>query len=142
MDSPRGPARWLDRLGLAKPRPDQSVEWEIEHHLSELVDRLVAEGWDPGDARSEAERRFGDRKRYGPSMKRIEKRRLAVERRVLWWDVVHQSLTSVVRSARRYPGYTAGVVVTLGLGLGANATMYGIIDRLLLQPPVPLLLQL
>ncbi len=136
MDSPRGPTRWLRHLGLArKPRPDQSVAWEIEHHLSELVDRLVAEGSNPGDAQSEAERRFGDRKRYGPSMRRIEKRRLAMERRVWWRDVVRQSLTSVVRTARRYPGYTAGVIVTLGLGLGANVAMFGVVDRLLLRSP-------
>lgn len=136
MDTPRGPTRWLRHLGLiGKPRPDQSVAWEIEHHLSELVDRLVAEGWDPGEAQSEAERRFGDRKRYGPSMRRIEKRRLAMERWVWWWDVVRQSMTSVLRTARRYPGYTAGVIVTLGLGLGANVAMFGVVDRLLLRSP-------
>jgi predicted permease len=41
----------------------------------------------------------------------------------------------VVRTARRHPGFVAGVAVTLGLGIGANATMYVIIDRLLLSPP-------
>jgi predicted permease len=49
--------------------------------------------------------------------------------------VIRQSVASVVRTARRYPGFTAAVIVTLGLGIGANATMYGIIDRLLLRAP-------
>jgi len=56
-------------------------------------------------------------------------------RRLLWRDVLRQSLASAGRTARHQPGFTAAVVLTLGLGIGANATMYGIVDRLLLQPP-------
>lgn len=62
----RGPTRWLTRLPGRRPAPDDSVAWEIEHHLAELADRLVAQGWDENEARREAERRFGDRRRYGP----------------------------------------------------------------------------
>lgn len=58
-----------------------------------------------------------------------------MERRIRGWDVVREGVMSVVRTTRRYPGFTVGVVLTLGLGIGANATMYGIVDRLLLQPP-------
>ena len=36
-----------------------------------------------------------------------------------------------VRQLRRAPAFTMGVIVTLALGIGANATMYGVIDRLL-----------
>lgn len=50
-------------------------------------------------------------------------------------DIVRQGLHSTWRTIRRSPGFALGVVVTLGLGIGANATMYGIVDRLLLQPP-------
>ena len=135
MTPPRGPVRWLDRLRLARPKPEESVAWEIEHHIAELVDRLVEQGWERASAEREAERRFGDRTRYEPSMKRMEEGRVAMERRTRGWDVVREGIVSVVRTARRYPGFTAGVVVTLGLGIGANATMYGVVDRLLLQPP-------
>ena len=48
----------------------------------------------------------------------------------LWHDVRYAA-----RGLRRKPGFTAAVVVTLGLGIGANATMFGIIDRLLFRPP-------
>jgi predicted permease len=40
-----------------------------------------------------------------------------------------------IRGLRRKPGFAAAVVFTLGLGIGANATMFGIIDRLLFRPP-------
>jgi predicted permease len=39
------------------------------------------------------------------------------------------------RSLKRAPGFSLVVVLTLGLALGANATMFGIVDRLLLRPP-------
>ena len=64
MSSPKGPTRWLHYLGLRRPRPEESVAWEIEHHIAELADRLVDEGWSMEDARSEAERRFGDPVRF------------------------------------------------------------------------------
>ena len=133
--APRGPVRWLHLLGLGRPEPEESVRLEVEHHLAEATDRLIAEGWSPEQARREAERRFGDAGRYGPSMRRIERRMLTMEGWTRWSDLIRLSLLSIVRTIRRYPGFTAAVVVTLGLGLGANATMYGIIDRLLLRAP-------
>ncbi len=40
-----------------------------------------------------------------------------------------------VRQIRRSPGFTFLVVVTLAIGIGANATMAGAVDRLLFRPP-------
>ena len=52
-----------------------------------------------------------------------------------WRDLVTQDLRFAARGLRLRPGFTAMVVVTLSLGIGANATMFGILDRLLLRPP-------
>src|SRR5436190_8194513 len=43
-----------------------------------------------------------------------------------------------VRDLRKKPGFASAIIVTLGLGIGANAAMFGIVDRLLLRTP-PLL---
>lgn len=40
-----------------------------------------------------------------------------------------------LRGMRRRPGFTAMVAGTLALGIGATVTMFGALDRLLLQPP-------
>ena len=48
---------------------------------------------------------------------------------------IWQDLRYTARGLRRNSGFTAAVVVTLALGIGANATMYGIVDRMLFRPP-------
>src|SRR5882672_8363956 len=50
-------------------------------------------------------------------------------------ESLKQDLTYAVRGVRAKPGFAAAVIVTLGLGIGANAAMFGIVDRLLFRPP-------
>ena len=48
---------------------------------------------------------------------------------------IWQSLQHAARGVRRTPGVTVAVVLMLALGIGANATMFDIVDRVLLRAP-------
>src|SRR5947209_13335464 len=44
-------------------------------------------------------------------------------------------LRYAVRSLARNPVLTLAAVLTLGLGIGANSAMFGVVDRLFFRPP-------
>jgi predicted permease len=49
-------------------------------------------------------------------------------------DGVSHDVRLALRTVRRSPGFTATVALTLALGIGANAAIFGVINSLLLRP--------
>jgi hypothetical protein len=86
-------------------------------------------------AREEAARRFGDVTRTRHTLRAIDRQQVAHARRAETWHVLQQDLRYAARSLRRSPGFGAGVALTFGLAIGANAAMFGIFDGLLFRPP-------
>jgi predicted permease len=53
-------------------------------------------------------------------------------------ESLKQDFAYAIRGLRTKPGFAIAVIATLGLGIGANAAMFGIVDRLLFRPPAML----
>jgi putative ABC transport system permease protein len=127
--------RRLLNLPESRRRVQHDVDDEIRFHLESRVAELVARGTPPDVARDIAAREFGDVAEARSEIARVDRRRLTRERRQAWWETLGQDVAYAARSLRSQPGFGAVVVLVLALGIGANVTMFGVVDRLLLRAP-------
>ena len=119
---------------VLQPSAEAAADLEIENHIEETVERLVESGWDPDAARFEAARRFGGRTAVRGAMVRETRQ---VERKARWWDffaMLPFDIRHAARNLRANPLFTLVVIGTLGLGMGAAATSFVVVDALLLRP--------
>lgn len=123
------------RLPRSRRTIGREVDDEIRFHLETRVEELVRGGVAPGDARMIAEREFGDLTIARDELTSLDRRIDWRERRLDWREAIGQDLRDAYRSLVRSPGFVAAVVATIAVGVGANATMFAIVDRVLFRPP-------
>ena len=128
--------RRLFRLAVRRPaRAAAEMDDEIHFHLEMRAAQLTARGWTPDAARAEADRMFGPLPEMRRDLQAAARRREEILTMSERLDAVRHDVAYALRQIRRAPGLAAAVIATFALGIGANATMFGIIDRLLLRPP-------
>jgi putative ABC transport system permease protein len=115
------------RALFRRDRIDDEMQLEIRSHLARAAEQLQQRGMSARAAAAQARREFGN-----VPLIEEEARDARGWRRV--GDLV-QDLRYVVRGLRHKPGFVVAVVSTLALGVGANATMFAIVDRLLFRTP-------
>jgi putative ABC transport system permease protein len=131
---PRIPGlRRLFRFSSSEARVRSDVDAEIALHLEERTRKLVAHGHDPAAARAAALREFGDIRAARAELEAIGRRRVRNQRRADWWSDLRQDLKYGVRSLLQAPLFTLLAVVTLALGIGANAAVFGVLKSVLLD---------
>ncbi|MFL5582758.1 MAG: ADOP family duplicated permease [Gemmatimonadaceae bacterium] len=113
--------------------PEAEVAAELAFHLEQRVRDYVARGMTPEAARAAAIERFGDVRAVNDECARLlEDERRSVARRD-WLDDLRQDLRFGVRSALRAPLFSLLAIVTLALGIGANAAVFGVVKSVLLD---------
>jgi putative ABC transport system permease protein len=113
-------------------RPDEhELDEEIRGHMALSVKERIDRGEDPEAARLAALREFG----YVPAI-RDSMRRVWYSR---WFDAftaLGREMRIALRSLLRTKSLAATVVVTLALGIGANAAIFSVVRGVLLRPLV------
>jgi len=116
---------------MAMPPDDRELDDEIRGHLALSVKERIERGEEPEAARLAALREFGYIPATRDSMRRVWHSR--------WLDAVAalgQDMRVGLRSLLRAKGLAATVVVTLALGIGANAAIFSVVRGVLLRPLV------
>jgi len=127
--------RRLLRLPPSETQARRDAADEVAFHVETRVETLMADGLDEAEARRRALAEFGDVSEAREELTVIARRRARRERRSAMYERAWTDLRQAWRSLRRDPLFTLGVLVTLSLGMGVNVPMFGVTDRLLLQPP-------
>ena len=116
---------WLRRI-LARRQLSSDLSAEIQQHLEEEVEELVAEGMPREQAIHYARRRFGN-------IARIEE-----QGREVWaWPWIENRLADLsfaFRQMRREPLFFLVACLSLALGIGATTLMFTVVYSVLINP--------
>jgi hypothetical protein len=95
-------------------------------HLEERVEHLIGEGLSPIEAQRQARIAFGN-------LAMLEER----SREIWLWPTLESMWADIrlaARQLKKSPGFAVTAVLTLGMAIGANAVVFGVMNGLILRP--------
>src|SRR5689334_15042010 len=108
-----------------RSRLETDLQDQLEAHRGMIEADLISRGMEPSDARIAARRAVGNE-----TLVREFTRDQWFHR---WMDGTIRDVRYALRGMARAPLFALVVVLTLGLGIGANTAIFSIVDRLLLR---------
>lgn len=116
--------RWLRRV-FFRERLRSELDEEMRQHLEERTEALIAAGVAPEQAARQARRALGNVALY--------QERSAEVWQWSWLESLWADLRFALHQLRKTPGYTLTAVLTLAIGIGANAAIFTLIDDAMLR---------
>ena len=111
---------------LRHRQDDAELDQEIEAHRALLTDEYRRRGLSEEEARRAAHVTLGNATQLREAHREI--------RGVPLFEEVVRDLGYALRGFRRQPGFTAIAIITLAIGIGANAAVFSIVHGILMRP--------
>ena len=120
-------AVWIRVVGMVRwSRADEEFSAELESHVAMQAEDGMRAGLSEAEARRRALMQLGG----------VEQAKQARRegRTVPWIENVGRDLRYAVRTLAKHPAITMVAVISIGLGIGANATIFAMVSRFVLRP--------
>lgn len=119
-------AVWSRLLGMMGSRRDDEFSAELEAHIAMQTEDGMRVGLSEEEARRRAVMQLG-----GVEQAKQARR----EGRTLpWVENAARDVKYAVRTLAKHPAITLVAVISIGLGIGANATIFAMVSRFVLRP--------